>query len=145
QHREVGLAMPAVGRGVDEVVGPVIGPQDVTGPQIAMQECWRLWRAGELLDVFHDPLDVGGRPLVDGAGLTRGAQIRLDAAMGPQPAPRVPRSARQRQGPDPPIAVCGAEDVGAVSVSGCERAAETLGGLRRRYSGGDPLEDETVV
>ncbi|ADD45699.1 hypothetical protein Snas_6075 [Stackebrandtia nassauensis DSM 44728] len=63
QQCDVGLAVAAVGGGVDEP-GPVTSPVDVAGPQVAVQSRHRFRRWRQLFDAGDDGLDggdVGGR------------------------------------------------------------------------------------
>ena len=96
QHRQVDLAVPAVGRRVDQPRAAVASPQHVAAPQVAVQARGRLGRAGELGDALADALD---RPVAE-AGEAGVREQRQQPPLGVERGPVRRRVVRQaRAGP----------------------------------------------
>ena len=61
QHREIELAVTAVGGGIDQPGLLIAVGEDVAGPQVAVDAGGRLRWAGDVVDAIDEPVEQGGR------------------------------------------------------------------------------------
>ena len=143
EHGQVGLAVTAVRRGVNEPA-PAAGPQHVPGPAVAVDPAWRLGRPGQRTDPVNDRLH---QPRVLGP---QRARVHGPGQERQQPAVRVPlgpvrrvRRVVQRQAGDEPRPRR-AEAVRAGHVQPGQVRAELERRLGRGRAGRDHRDDERL-
>ncbi|ALE81541.1 hypothetical protein WY02_27895 [Pseudonocardia sp. AL041005-10] len=147
QHREVGLAVPAVRGRVDQPRGavpvPVVArtPQHVARPQVPVQPGRRLVRTGQGADPSAHVVDGGGTGRVEGAAVPGGPQVGQHPVGGEPVGPRaVVRTVLHPRVPDPrprrPAGRRGTERVGTGGVQRRQLPAEPFRGGRRRPARG---------
>jgi hypothetical protein len=102
-HRQVGLAVPTVGRGVDDPRAAVHIGEHVAAPQVAVDPRRRLVRAGELGDPTAGALDVGRAASGKAAAVDSGPDEGQDPALHVERGPAGDRAVRLRQGADEPV------------------------------------------
>ena len=88
QHRQVGLAVAAVRRRIDEPRVAAHVDVDVAGPEVAVHACRSLGRARDLVDAIGERVDGTQRRRRELATVDRNRRQRSDTTLDPELAPR---------------------------------------------------------
>jgi MFS family permease len=143
EHRQVGLAVAAVGGGVDDPDALLGAPQDVAVPQVAVQPGRLLFRH-QLGQPGDDSLDALGVVLADPAAVAGELEVRQHPTLPVELRPRGRRLVEHRQPRDEAVGVPAVRRRAGL-VGRREGTAESGRRVGRGAAGLDPAQDQAAV